>query len=203
MARLHQGDLSDDVKFVGSVAVDTETLGLNYKRDRLCLVQLCSADGEVHMVQIDKNHPEKAKNLRKLLENESVLKIFHFARFDISMIKNWLGANVFPIYCTKIVSKLVRTYTDKHGLKMLCHEILHIDISKQEQSSYWGREQLTPEQLKYAAGDVIYLHKIKKELDEMLAREGKTQLAEACFAALPLISKLELENYSPEELFTH
>ena len=200
---LYQDDLPDDIKFNGSVAVDTETLGLNYKRDRLCLVQLCSADGEVHIVQINKDDPAKAKNLKKLFEDESVLKIFHFARFDISMIKQWMNANVFPIYCTKIVSKLVRTYTDKHGLKTLCHEILHTDISKQEQSSYWGREQLTPEQLKYAAGDVIHLHKIKNELDKMLEREGKTQLAQNCFSVLRVVSQLELNNFSPEEIFSH
>ena len=203
MTTVHKDDLPDNVKFIGSVAVDTETLGLNYKRDRLCLVQLCSADGEVHIVQINKEHPEKAKNLKILFEDESVLKIFHFARFDISMIKQWLNARVFPIYCTKIVSKLVRTYTDKHGLKILCHEILHTEISKQEQSSYWGRDPLTPEQLKYAAGDVIYLHKIKEELDKMLIREGKAELAQNCFAALQTISELELANFSPEEIFSH
>ena len=164
---------------------------------------MCSADGKVHIVQINKDHPEKAKNLKILFEDESVLKIFHFARFDISMIRQWLNARVFPIYCTKIVSKLVRTYTDKHGLKTLCHEILHTEISKQEQSSYWGREQLTPEQLKYAAGDVIYLHRIKEELDKMLIREGKAELAENCFKALQIVSELELKNFSPEEIFSH
>lgn len=200
---LHQNDLPSDVVFKKSVAIDTETMGLQTKRDRLCLVQLCSEDGDVHMVQIQKGQQDKAVNLKRLLEDKSVLKIFHFARFDISILNHTFGIQVDPIYCTKIASKLVRTYTDKHGLKNLCKEILDIELSKQEQSSDWGRSELTKEQLTYAANDVLYLHRLKARLDEMLEREGRMELAYKCFNALHLISELELRGYSPEELFQH
>lgn len=200
---LYQNDLPSDVVFKGSVAVDTETMGLSLKRDRLCLVQLCSRDGEVHMVQIQKGQQDKAVNLKRLLEDNSVLKIFHFARFDVSMLNYTFGINVHPIYCTKIASKLIRTYTDKHGLKNLCRELLGVELSKQEQSSDWGHSDLTKEQLTYAANDVLYLHELKNRLDTMLKREGKFELAQKCFNALHLISELELSAYSPEELFQH
>lgn len=200
---LHLNDLPSGVVFKDSVAVDTETMGLSLKRDRLCLVQLCSKDGDVHMVQIQKGQQDKAVNLRRLLIDDSVLKIFHFARFDVSMLNYTFGIHVSPVYCTKIASKLVRTYTDKHGLKNLCKELLGVELSKQEQSSDWGHSDLTKEQLTYAANDVLYLHDLKKRLDTMLKREGKFELAQKCFDALHLISELELFAYSPEELFQH
>lgn len=200
---LHLNDLPSGVVFKDSVAVDTETMGLSLKRDRLCLVQLCSKDGNVHMVQIQKGQQDKAVNLRRLLIDDSVLKIFHFARFDVSMLNYTFGIHVSPVYCTKIASKLVRTYTDKHGLKNLCKELLGVELSKQEQSSDWGHSDLTKEQLTYAANDVLYLHDLKKRLDTMLKREGKFELAQKCFDALHLISELELFAYSPEELFQH
>ncbi|MDR2781390.1 MAG: ribonuclease H-like domain-containing protein [Holosporaceae bacterium] len=200
---LYQNDLPSDVVFKNSVAVDTEAMGLVTRRDRLCLVQLCSEDGEVHLVQIQKNCQDRSENLRKLLTDESVLKIFHYARFDVSILNYAFGIKVAPIYCTKIASKLIRTYSDRHGLKNLCKEILDIDVSKQEQSSDWGKEKLSPEQLKYAAGDVLYLHKLKAVLDEMLEREGRMSLAKRCFSAVQLFSDLELSGINPDELFLH
>lgn len=200
---LHKGDLPADVIFEGSVAVDTEAMGLRIKRDRLCLVQLCSESGDVHLVQIPSCQRNNAVNLKKLLEDESVLKIFHFARFDIELLNYTFGIRVNNIYCTKIASKLVRTYTDKHGLKNLCKEILNVEISKQEQSSDWGKEDLSEDQLKYAAGDVLYLHRLKEKLDYMLMRENKVSLAQKCFDTLQVISDLELADTCPEELFAH
>lgn len=200
---LYKNDLPDNVSFIDSVAIDTETMGLITKRDRLCLVQLCSKDGDVYLVQIQKDQQNKAINLKKLLTNPNILKIFHFARFDIEILNYTFDIHVNNIYCTKIASKLVRTYTDKHGLKNLCKEILDIDISKQEQSSDWGKEELSPEQLKYAAGDVIYLHKLKEKLDYMLKRENKMSLAQQCFDTLQIISNLELSGICPEDLFAH
>ena len=199
---LYQHDLPSDVIFESSVAIDTEAMGLKTGRDRLCVVQMCSAAGDVHIVQIHKNGPEP-ENLKKMLQNPSVLKIFHFARFDVTLLNYTFGIEVAPIYCTKIASKLVRTYTDKHGLKNLVKDILGIEISKQEQTSDWGREILSKEQLHYAAGDVLYLHKLKDELDKMLHREEKSDLAQQCFRGIELISRLELAGYSPEELFQH
>jgi ribonuclease D len=200
---LHQNDIPSDVVFKNSVAVDTETMGLVTKRDRLCLVQLCSENGEVHLVQIQKNQQHMSENLKKLLTDASVLKIFHYARFDISILNYTFGIKVNPVYCTKIASKLVRTYSDKHGLRNLCKEILGADISKQEQSSDWGREKLSQEQLKYAAGDVLYLHKLKTILDEMLKREGRAALAVRCFETVQLLSDLGLSDINPDELFLH
>ena len=199
----HKGDLPAGVVFEGSVAVDTEAMGLRIKRDRLCLVQLCSESGEVHLVQILKDQQKKAINLKKLLEDEKVLKIFHFARFDVALLNYTFGIRVNNIYCTKIASKLARTYTDKHGLKSICRELLNIEISKQEQSSDWGREDLSEEQLNYAAGDVLYLHQLKEKLDIMLVRENKTRLAQKCFDTLQVISDLELADVCPEDLFIH
>jgi ribonuclease D len=200
---LHHHDLPSDVVFRNSVAIDTEAMGLVTKRDRLCLVQLCSEEGEVHIVQIHKNQQDRAENLKKLLTDESILKIFHFARFDISLLNYTLGIRVNPVYCTKIASKLARTYSDKHGLKYLCREILDVEISKNEQSSDWGKEKLSPEQLKYAAGDVLHLHQLKSRLDEMLIREERLQLAQKCFVMLEFFSDLELADINPEELFQH
>jgi ribonuclease D len=200
---LHQNDIPSDVVFKNSVAVDTETMGLVTKRDRLCLVQLCSDDGEVHLVQIQKNRQHLSENLKKLLTDESVLKIFHYAKFDISILNYTFGIKVTPVYCTKIASKLVRTYSDRHGLRNLCKEVLGADISKQEQSSDWGREKLSPEQLKYAAGDVVHLHKLKIVLDEMLKREERMSLATRCFETVQLLSDLELSDIKPDELFSH
>ncbi|MCR4624132.1 MAG: ribonuclease H-like domain-containing protein [Alphaproteobacteria bacterium] len=200
---LYKNDLPSSVVFKDSVAIDTETMGLITKRDRLCLVQMCSKDGEVHMVQIEKGQQHKAVNLRKMLEDSKILKIFHFARFDIEILNHTFGIRVNNIYCTKIASKLVRTYTDRHGLKNLVKEILGIEISKLEQSSDWGREELSDEQLKYAAGDVLYLHALKERLDYMLARENRTELAHRCFEALQLVSDLDLLGVCPEELFVH
>jgi ribonuclease D len=201
--RLHQNDLPSDVSFDGSVAVDTEAMGLVTRRDRLCLVQLCSPTGDVHMVQMQKERQDKSENLRKILTDPAILKIFHFARFDVSILNYTFGIRVAPIYCTKIASKLARTYTDKHGLKNLCKDILDIDISKHEQTSDWGRQELSKEQLKYASGDVLHLHGLKKKLDEMLEREGKASIARDCFRMIDLISLLELSGIVPEELFQH
>lgn len=199
----YQNDLPDDVAFDKSVAIDTEAMGLNNKRDRLCLVQMCSKDGDVHIVQILKDQQDTAVNLRKMLVDEKIQKIFHFARFDVNLLNYTFRIHVQNIYCTKIASKLVRTYTDKHGLKNLCKDILDVEISKQEQTSDWGREELSPEQLKYAAGDVLYLHALKARLDEMLHREDRFELAQRCFQTLQLISDLDLLEIPPEFLFVH
>ena len=200
---LYKNDLPADIKFKGSVAIDTETMGLAIKRDRLCLVQMCSEDGQTFLVQIQKNKQYQAKNLKRLLTDESVLKIFHYARFDVAILNYTFGINVHPIYCTKIASKLARTYTDKHGLKNLCKDMLGIELSKHEQSSDWGQDELTAEQLKYAEGDVLYLHKLREILNEMLIREGKISLANKCFEAIATITDLEIAGIIPEELFQH
>ncbi|MDR2645622.1 MAG: ribonuclease H-like domain-containing protein [Holosporaceae bacterium] len=199
----YRNDLPADVTFKGSVAIDTEAMGLVIKRDRLCLVQICSEEGEVHLVQIRKGCQNEAQNLKKILTDESILKIFHFARFDVSLLNYTFGIKVTPIYCTKIASKLARTYSEKHGLKNLCKEILGVEISKHEQSSDWGNDQLSAEQLKYASGDVLHLHKLKSKLDEMLLREGRMSLAKRCFGAIALVSDLELGDINPDELFLH
>ena len=199
---LYHYDLPNDLKITDSVAIDTETMGLNNKRDRLCLVQMCTKNGDVHIVQIHK-YQHEAPNLVRLLTDDNVLKIFHFARFDISILNYTFGINVTPFYCTKIASKLVRTYTDKHSLKVLCKEILGLDLNKEEQSSDWGKETLSEKQLEYAAGDVLYLHKLKEHLDEMLKREGRYELALQCFKQLNLVSNLELLGFDPDTLFQH
>lgn len=178
-------------------------MGLSIKRDRLCLVQLCSSDGDIHLVQIQKDCYEQASNLKKILIDTSITKIFHYARFDVSVLNYYFNIKIKQIYCTKIASKICRTYTDKHGLKNLCKDILGIEICKNEQSSDWGKDNLSQEQLNYAAGDVLYLHAIKEKLDEMLKREGKILLAQNCFKAVEIISELELSDISPEELFSH
>lgn len=198
----YEGDLPVGVTFGDSVAIDTETMGLVPGRDRLCLVQLSAGDGEAHIVKIARGQ-KAAPRLVALLENPKVLKIFHFARFDIAMLKQQLGARVSPLYCTKIVSKLVRTYTDRHGLKELCREILGVELSKQQRSSDWGHTEMTAEQLHYAASDVLYLHKIKEKLDLMLVREEREVLAQACFDFLPHRADLDLIGWGEQDIFSH
>jgi len=199
---LHQGDLPADVKFGASVAIDTETMGLNPLRDRLCLAQLSSGDGVCHLVQFAPG-PYNAPNLRALLADPKVLKIFHFGRFDIAVLAHYLGAVPAPVYCTKIASKLVRTFTDKHGLKDLCRELLGVELSKQQQTSDWGAPTLTEEQKRYAASDVLHLHALKVKLDEMLVREKRQQLAVACFAFLPTRAFLDLVGFENADIFEH
>ena len=199
---LHKGDLPDDLDLGPLVAIDCETMGLNFNRDRLCLVQLSSGNGVAHMVQIEVEQ-NSAPNLCKLLSNEKTLKIFHFGRFDIAALLNAFGVMTRPVYCTKIASKLVRTYTDRHGLKNLLQELLDIDISKQQQSSDWGAAALTDAQLEYAASDVLYLHKLKDELDLRLQREGRLDLAKSCFDFLPTRAKLDLSGWPETDIFAH
>ena len=199
---VHQGDLPYDVKFVDSVAVDSETMGLDPNRDRLCVVQLSSGDGDAHLVVMDKSNYD-APNLKALMEDPDVLKIFHFARFDVAVMKKYLGVDTAPIYCTKIASKLVRTYTDRHGLKELCRELVGVSLDKQQQSSDWGAAELSQEQQTYAASDVLYLHKMKERLDMMLEREGRTHLAQACFDFLPTRTELDLSGWGDVDIFSH
>lgn len=199
---LHRGDLPDGLSFGSSVAVDTETMGLNPNRDPLCVVQLSAGDGNAHLVQLDRG-TYRAPNLRALMADPNVLKIFHFARFDVAMMQRYLGVVTAPVYCTKIASKLARTYTDRHGLKDLAREILNLDMSKQQQSSDWGARELSDAQKAYAASDVTHLHALKAALDDMLAREGRTQLANACFAFLPVRASLDLAGWADEDIFAH
>src|SRR6187402_2407047 len=200
--RLHRGDLPDLSRYTDSVAIDTETMGLHPHRDRLCVVQLSNGDGSADVVQIPKGHTD-APNLKKLLGDPSVTKIFHFARFDVGTLFHALGVMPQPIYCTKIASRLVRTYTDRHGLKDLVREVLNIDLSKQQQSSDWGNEKLTDAQLEYAASDVLYLHDLKRHLDRMLRREGRMTLAETCFRFLPARIELDLLGWDETDIFAH
>ena len=200
--RLHRGDLPDLSRYTDSVAIDTETMGLNPHRDRLCVVQLSPGDGSADVVQIPVGHTD-APNLKKLLADPKVTKIFHFARFDLAALSNGLGVMPSPVYCTKIASRLCRTYTDRHGLKDLVREVLNVDLSKQQQSSDWGSAKLSDAQLSYAASDVLHLHALRERLDVMLAREGRTELAQACFDFLPTRSKLDLSGWSEEDIFAH
>jgi ribonuclease D len=200
--RLHRGDLPDIARYKGAVAIDTETMGLDLVRDRLCVVQLSPGDGSADVVQIPP-HATDAPNLKRLLADTSLLKIFHFARFDLGMLYKTFGVMPEPVYCTKIASRLTRTYTDKHGLKDLVREILGQDLSKQQQSSDWGAGELTEAQVAYAASDVTHLHALKDKLDAMLAREGRTQLAEACFRFLPDRVRLDLAGFAAEDIFAH
>lgn len=199
---LHKGDLPNQLDLGPIVAIDCETMGLNFHRDRLCLVQLSRGDGIAHMVQIASGQ-HSAPNLCKLLSDEKVLKIFHFGRFDIAALLKAFGIVTSPVYCTKIASKLVRTYTDRHGLKNLLQELLGIDISKQQQSSDWGAETLTDAQLEYAASDVLYLHSLKDELDLRLQREGRIDLAKSSFDFLPTRAKLDLTGWPETDIFAH
>ena len=200
---LHKGDLPDTVDLGNIVAVDTEAMGLNPVRDALCVVQLSSGDGTAHVVQLDRAGGYDCPNLKALLSNPDVLKIFHFARFDVAMIKAWLGVPCQPIWCTKIASKLARTYTDRHGLKDVCREVAGADISKTQQSSDWGADTLTDAQLQYAASDVLYLHRVKEGLTRMLEREGRTELAQACFDFLPVRAELDLAGWGDTDIFVH
>ena len=198
---LHKGDLPAGIDFGPVVAVDTEAMGLNLLRDNLTLVQLSSGDGTAHLVQLDRDY--NCPNLKKFLTDPKVLKLFHFARFDVSMMKRWMGIDCAPIWCTKIASKLARTYTDRHGLKDVAREIAGADMSKAQQSSDWGSAELTDAQLQYAASDVLYLHKIKDGLEAMLKREGRLELAEACFAFLPIRATLDLSGWAETDIFAH
>jgi ribonuclease D len=200
--RLHRGDLSDVARYRGSVAVDTETMGLDHRRDRLCVVQLSAGDGTADVVQIPRNSP-KASNLRALLTDPNILKIFHFARFDLGILLQSLGVMPSPVYCTKIASRLARTYTDKHGLKDVTRDLLGIEVSKQQQLTDWGAEELTEAQVAYAASDVLHLHALKNKLDTLLAREGREDLAAACFRFLPDRVRLDLAGWAAEDIFSH
>ena len=199
---LYKQDLPNNLDLGKIVAIDTETMGLNPNRDRLCVVQLSSGDGNSHIIQIDQDQTE-APNLCKLLENPSIIKLFHFGRFDIAVLLKRFNVLTSPVYCTKIASKLVRTYTDKHGLKNLINELLELDISKQQQSSYWGSKELTSDQIKYAASDVLYLHQIKEILDFRLETEGRTKIANECFRFLPNRAQLDLFGWPDVDIFAH
>jgi ribonuclease D len=204
--RLHRGDLPDLSRYTGAVAIDTETMGLNPDRDRLCLVQLSPGDGSADLVQIPPHSQDTsslAPNLKRLLADSRLLKIFHFARFDLGMLYKTLGVMPEPVYCTKIASRLARTYTDKHGLKDLVREVLGHDLSKQQQLSDWGAAELSDAQLSYAASDVLYLHALKERLDAMLARESRDALAAACFRFLPDRVRLDLAGFAAEDIFAH
>ena len=200
---LHRGDLPPGLTFGDAVAIDTETMGLDPHRDRLCLVQLSRGDGDCHLVQLPPGAPIEAPNLAALLADETVLKIFHFARFDIAVLEHALRVRCGPVYCTKIASRLSRTFTDRHGLKDLCRDLLGIEISKQQQSSDWGADTLSRSQLAYAANDVLHLHALKEKLDAMLAREGRAALAQACFDFLPHRARLDLEGWPEQDIFAH
>jgi ribonuclease D len=204
--RLHRGDLPDLTRCTGAVAIDTETMGLNPHRDRLCVVQLSNGDGSADVVQIPRDHgrgPADAPHLKALLADPKITKIFHFARFDIAVLYNAFGVMPQPLYCTKIASRLCRTYTDRHGLKDLVREVLNIDLSKQQQSSDWGAQILSEAQLAYAASDVLHLHALRERLDVMLAREGRLGLAQACFKFLPTRARLDLDGWDTEDIFAH
>lgn len=200
---LHKGDLPSGLHLGSEIAIDTEAMGLHPHRDALCVVQLSSGDDTAHVVQLDRAGGYNCPNLKALLSDKSVLKIFHFARFDIAMMKAWLGVDCTPVWCTKIASKLARTYTDRHGLKDVTKEIAGADISKAQQSSDWGAETLSDAQLQYAASDVLHLHKVKAGLENMLAREGRTALAQSCFDFLPIRAELDLVGWDETDIFAH
>jgi ribonuclease D len=199
---LYQNDLPDDLQLGPMVAIDCETMGLHPHRDRLCVVQLSDGDGNAHLVQIARGQTE-APNLCRMLTDPETLKLFHFGRFDIAALLNAFGVTTAPVYCTKIASRLVRTYTDRHGLAKLLQELLGIDISKQQQSSDWGAAELTGAQLDYAASDVLYLHQLREKLNEMLIREGRMEMAQACFDFLPIRAQLDLAGWPDTDIFAH
>lgn len=199
---LYKGDLPDDLDMGPVVAIDCETMGLNLHRDRLCLIQMSGGDGNVHLLQVEKGQTE-APNLCRMLTDPKVLKLFHFGRFDIASMYHAFGALAAPVYCTKIASKMTRTFTDRHGLKYLLQDLVGVDISKQQQQSDWGAENLSDAQLDYAASDVLYLHRLKEALDEILAREGRTELAQSCFDFLPARARLDLEGWPEIDIFAH
>ncbi|MEY3907052.1 MAG: hypothetical protein RLZ52_118 [Pseudomonadota bacterium] len=200
--KIHKNDLPSNLNPGKIIAIDTETMGLDYKRDPLCLVQISSGDEEVHLIQINRK-TFKADNLKKILEDNQIKKIFQFARFDLAVLNYYLKTDINNVYCTKIASKIGRTYTDKHGLKDLCKELLNIELSKQMQSSDWGAEILTEQQINYAASDVLYLHKIKEELDKILIRENRMELAEHCFKFLKHRVTLDLAGWNNQDIFAH
>ncbi|MGY3438232.1 MULTISPECIES: ribonuclease D [unclassified Marinovum] len=199
---LYQRDLPDDLNLGPVVAIDCETMGLNPHRDRLCVIQMSSGDGTAHLVQVEQGQTE-APNLCRMLADPNVLKLFHFGRFDIAALEYAFGTVTAPVYCTKIASKLIRTYTDRHGLKYLLQELLGVDISKQQQSSDWGTATLSQAQVEYAACDVLYLHRLRKELDRRLAREGRSELAQQCFDFLPTRARLDLAGWPEQDIFAH
>jgi ribonuclease D len=200
--QLHRGDLPQGLLFGDAVAIDTEAMGLHPHRDRLCLVPLSRGDGDAHLVQFSAGCYD-APNLKRLLSDPSVLKLFHFARFDIAILYHYLGAMPQPLYCTKIASRLVRTFTDRHGLRDLCKDLLGVDLKKEQQSSDWGAASLTDEQLRYAASDVLHLHALRSKLDDMLAREGRAELAQRCFEFLPARAVLDLAGWAEQDIFAH
>ncbi|CAI8221304.1 MAG: Ribonuclease D [Alphaproteobacteria bacterium] len=199
---LHKNDLPEGLSFSGAIAVDTETLGLKPSRDRLCLVQLSAGDGEVHIVQLDGENYD-APNLKAVLGDRSLVKIFHYARFDLAVIAQYLNVHAAPLWCTKIASKLTRTYTDRHGLKDLCRELLGVDLSKAQQSSDWGAPELSDAQLNYAASDVLHLHALKEKLETMLDREGRRPMAEACFEFVLVRAAMDLAGWDDLDIFAH
>ena len=199
---VYRGDLPDDLDLGPTVAIDCETMGLNPKRDRLCVVQLSSGDGNAHLVQVAKGQ-SSAPNLCRMLEDPNVLKLFHFGRFDIAAMFETFGALTTPVYCTKIASRLVRTYTDRHGLKNLLQELLSVDISKQQQSSDWGSKKLSKAQIEYAASDVLYLHRLRDSLNQMMIREDRMEMAQSCFDFLPTRAKLDLAGWPDNDIFAH
>ncbi len=199
---LHHGDLPERLSFGAAVAIDTETMGLNPARDRLCVAQLSAGDGNAHLVQFTAGAYD-APNLKALLADPRVLKLFHFGRFDIAVLRHHLGVLATPVYCTKIASKIARTFTDRHGLKDLCKDLLGVDLAKQQQQSDWGAAKLTPEQLTYAASDVLHLHALRERLDAMMKREQRLELALACFAFLPIRAQLDLAGYAEVPIFEH
>ncbi len=201
--KVYEGDLPDGLDLGKEVAIDTEAMGLNNFRDRLCLVQLTGGDGIGHIVRFQPHQYNKAKNLKKMLSDPKILKIMHFARFDMAILQKYLGVKVKNVYCTKIASKVARTYTDAHGLKALAREMLGINLNKQEQSSYWGAENLTSEQLEYAVHDVLFLHELKNKLEEQLEREGRTKLAHECFKFLNTRVDLDLAGWINCDIFSH
>ena len=203
MNYLHKGDLPDSINFPSTVAIDTETMGLNLERDKLCLVQISFGDKNAHLIQLGGKFGYDAKNLKKLLRNSKILKIFHYARFDVAVLKKNLGILCKSIYCTKVASKLARTYTDRHGLKEICKELLNIEISKQQQSSDWGSTELLKSQINYAANDVLYLHEIKEKLDIILQREGRFKLANTIFKFIPTRVSLDLLGWHNVDIFSH
>lgn len=199
---LHQGDIPANLSFGSSVAVDTEAMGLNNHRDRLCLVQLSAGDGSAHLVRFERGQ-YNAPNLKKMLADQSILKIFHYARFDVAILKHYLGVECTPLYCTKLASTLCRTYTDRHNLRTLCSELLGVELNKQQQSSDWGHDTLTEEQKLYAANDVLHLHRIMEKLDVMLEREGRTKLARKIFDFVPVRAELDLTGWPDVDIFAH
>ncbi len=203
MNYIHKGDLPDSLNLPSIIAVDTETMGLSFDRDRLCLVQVSFGDKNAHLVQLGGTLGYQANNLKKLLRNSKVTKIFHYARFDVAMLKKYLGVLCNSVYCTKIASKLARTYTDRHGLKELCKELLNVEISKQQQSSDWGKDIISKNQINYAANDVLYLHEIKQKLDEILERENRIKLAYSAFKFIPTRVQLDLAGWNNNDIFSH